>query len=69
MWEPKDFADLRQRSKFSSAVRDAVLSAAPASAPEEKPGYLVALAHRLREPEEVPQRLRDIFAELILAAD
>lgn len=68
-WEPKDSADLRQRSKFSSAVRDAVLSAAPASAPEEKPGYLVALAHRLREPEEVPQQLRDIFAELILAAD
>lgn len=68
-WTPDDMKPVRRGSKFSQALLN-VIRGGSRRAPERKPGYLVALAGTLREPEEVPKQLREVFGSLIdLAAD
>lgn len=67
-WAESDFAAQRKTPKFSDGVRALVKDRSPASAPEEKPAYLLALANRISSPGEVPTPLREIFVELITAA-
>lgn len=67
-WEKADFAALRNRSKFSDELSRMVYGASPDSAPDNKPGYLLALALELRTALDVPASLREIFEELVEAA-
>lgn len=69
LWEETDFAALRRQPKFSEAVRSTVGSAAPTTAPEEKPAYLLGLVQRLTKPAEVPRQLREVFNELCRIAE
>lgn len=67
-WEKTDFAALRNRPKFSDELCGIVYAASPDSAPDNKPGYLLALALQLRQALDVPAVLRVIFEELVEAA-
>lgn len=55
-WTSANFAELRSETKFSSAIESAV-RAASLSAPQSKPGYLLALVQGLRTDVEVPTDL------------
>lgn len=67
-WDKADFSALRSRSKFSDELCKMVYEGSPDSAPENKPGYLLALALQLREAADVPGALREMFEELAEAA-
>lgn len=67
-WTKADFGALRNRPKFSDELRKMVYEGSPDSAPENKPGYLLALALQLRRALDVPAALREIFEELVQAA-
>lgn len=67
-WTKADFGALRTRPKFSDALRKMVCEGSPDSAPENKPGYLLALALQLREAPDVPVALHNIFEDLVQAA-
>lgn len=66
-WTVEDMGPVRLGSKFSSALAN-IMRGGSRKAPERKPGYLVALAGMLREPDEVPKELRDVFNELVKLA-
>jgi hypothetical protein len=55
-WTSANFAELRSETKFSSAI-ESVVRAASLSAPQSKPGYLLALVQGLRTDVEVPPDL------------
>lgn len=69
-WTDAHFAALRADpdTSFSDGI-ERMIRVASESAPRGKPGYVLAIAHRLRTPDEVPQELRDAFAKLLALAD
>ncbi len=62
-WNPQHLEPTRLGSKFSSALYNLVRGGS-GRAPVRKQGYLVALAETLREPDEVPKELKDVFEDL-----
>ncbi|MET1075092.1 MAG: TOPRIM nucleotidyl transferase/hydrolase domain-containing protein [Umezawaea sp.] len=62
-WTPEHFAAHRGRRKFSAAVEH-MLKEHSELHPSGKPAMLWEVAVRLDRPEDVPQELRDVFAEL-----
>ncbi|HEX5990600.1 MAG TPA: TOPRIM nucleotidyl transferase/hydrolase domain-containing protein [Solirubrobacterales bacterium] len=62
-WTADHFRSLRQSTKFSKAIENAVRSKS-AEAPERKTGYLVALVQDLTDVSEVPADLVAVFREL-----
>ena len=62
-WAVEDMRPVRRGSKFSQALLN-YMRGGSSKAPERKSGYLVALAGTLREKEEVPKQLRDVFSKL-----
>jgi hypothetical protein len=68
-WVLEHMGPVRLGSKFSAALAN-VMRGGSRLAPERKPGYLVALASTLREKNEVPRELREVFESLVrLAAE
>lgn len=63
-WTPEDFGALRSEGRFSKDLEKMVREASE-EAPSSKVGYLATLSQRLREPEEVPAQLREVFEALI----
>ena len=55
-WTSADFAKLRTETKFSSAIESAVRNGS-LSAPQSKPGYLLALVQGLQTTADVPADL------------
>ena len=68
-WTVEDLAALKlaSTSKFSGALYN-LIRGGSRKAPVRKQGYLVALAETLREPEEVPEELREVFTKLVTLA-
>jgi putative ATP-dependent endonuclease of the OLD family len=66
-WTEEDFARLRTGEKFSKAIENAVRPVAP-TAPQGKPGYLLALVQGLKDPSELPGSLLAVFEKLIALA-
>ncbi len=64
-WRVSDFAPTRTSDKFSDALMRTIKAAAPGSAPRDKPSYLLGLVQGLKEPNDVPQQLRDVFNSLV----
>jgi len=62
-WEAGDFGGLRTASKFSLAI-ESVVREASFSAPQSKPGYLIALVQGLDDPADVPAQLAKVLIEL-----
>jgi hypothetical protein len=62
-WMPAGFGAMRGETKFSSAIERAVRTAS-ASAPQRKPGYLLALVQGLQSGVEVPTDLAAILEKL-----
>lgn len=62
-WTPADFARLRDGLKFSSAIEEMVRTAST-SAPQSKPGYLLALVQGLHSGTEVPETLTTVLKAL-----
>jgi putative ATP-dependent endonuclease of OLD family len=67
-WTSTDFATLRDEPKFSSAI-ESVVRTASASAPQSKPGYLLALVQGLQTGNEVPEALTIVFQYLVRFAN
>jgi putative ATP-dependent endonuclease of OLD family len=66
-WLPTHFADVRHPKKFSKAVLE-MLRTACSDGPSGKPDVMIEMALRLREPDDIPQQLRDAFDLLIAKA-
>jgi putative ATP-dependent endonuclease of OLD family len=68
-WTVEDLAPIGLASKFSGALYNLIRGGSK-KAPVRKQGYLVSLAETLREPEQVPEELRNVFEALVeLAAE
>lgn len=67
-WEPNQFAQVRGSGKFSKVLFRLVGEASD-QAPDSKSALLPTLARSLKAEDEIPNCLRDIFAELIRLAD
>jgi len=61
-WVPEDFAALRDLGKFSHGVQT-LLQNASESGPGGKPDMMYTLAKSLQSADQVPQQLRQVFAE------
>jgi predicted ATPase len=68
-WSAEDLEPIKlaSTSKFSGALYNLIRGGSE-KAPVRKQGYLVALAETLREPEEVPDELREVFEKLVVLA-
>ncbi|MGI5216785.1 ATP-dependent nuclease [Nocardia sp. CA-290969] len=62
-WTPEHFAEHRGKSKFSAGV-ERMLREHSDKHPSGKPAMLWEVAIRLEHPDDVPNELRDIFADL-----
>lgn len=67
-WALEDLAAAHLGSKFSSALIN-IFKGGSTKAPQRKPGYLVALAHTLTQPSEIPVQLVQVFSDLIKLAE
>ncbi|GII83977.1 hypothetical protein Ssi03_19670 [Sphaerisporangium siamense] len=67
-WLPNEFASKRGAGKFSSAVLE-MLGVQSDRGPKGKPDMMYDFALALKEPEDVPPALREMFAELRALAD
>ncbi|MFE4960317.1 ATP-dependent endonuclease [Streptomyces sp. NPDC056653] len=63
-WSAGDFAAHRDSKKFSARILDMIKNQAGENSPKGKPAMVYGLATTLTAPEDVPQQLRDIFAQL-----
>lgn len=66
LWEASHFAALRKK-KFSANLLSTLRETSP-NGPSGKPDVMIAMALRLKTPQDVPQQLRDVFEELIKRA-
>ncbi|ATE56354.1 ATP-dependent nuclease [Actinosynnema pretiosum] len=62
-WDSNDFAAHRNGKKFSDQVIAMLRSESKAS-PSGKPALVMEVVNRLKRPDQVPQGLRDVFADL-----
>ncbi|MFD9721168.1 ATP-dependent endonuclease [Streptomyces sp. NPDC059076] len=63
-WNTEDFAAHRDSKKFSARILDMIQNQADEYSPKGKPAMVYGLVTTLSTPEDVPQQLRDIFAQL-----
>lgn len=66
-WRPAEFAILRGGDVTFSKALESMVRPASDSAPQSKPGYVLALARTLTKPRDVPEQLRDVFSQLMTA--
>jgi energy-coupling factor transporter ATP-binding protein EcfA2 len=62
-WQAADFTSLRGQGKFSGAVQQLLQEQSP-TGPGGKPEMMYELAMALEDPNDVPEQLRNVFAEL-----
>ncbi|MCP2099560.1 putative ATP-dependent endonuclease of the OLD family, contains P-loop ATPase and TOPRIM domains [Actinosynnema pretiosum] len=62
-WGSADFAAHRKGKKFSDQVMTMLKSESKTS-PSGKPALVMEVVNRLKRPDQVPQGLRDVFADL-----
>jgi hypothetical protein len=62
-WQSADFTSLRGQGKFSGAVQQLLQEQSP-TGPGGKPEMMYELAMALEDPNDVPEQLRNVFAEL-----
>lgn len=67
-WMPGDFAVLRKEKSFSKSLTETVRNAS-SLAPPGKPGYVLALARRVKSADEIPSQLREVFSKLMTMAE
>lgn len=64
VWSAADFAAHRGTKKFSARILDMIKQEAQETSPSGKPAMLNGLVTTLTTAEDVPQQLRDVFAQL-----
>jgi putative ATP-dependent endonuclease of OLD family len=62
-WTPEDFAKLRNEKKFSAAVEEMLQTGSDAG-PGGKPDMMYGFALALKDAQQVPQQLRQVFAQV-----
>ncbi|MFB4427029.1 ATP-dependent endonuclease [Streptomyces sp. QL37] len=63
-WSADDFAAHRGTKKFSARILDMIKSQAEETSPSGKPAMLNGLVTTLTTAQDVPQQLREVFAQL-----
>lgn len=62
-WSPTDFSKCRKEKKFSGSVLE-ILKKSSDVGPTGKPDMMYRFSLALRDPQDVPQQLREIFSQI-----